>query len=93
MNFLRIDIGTSSICGIVYNTVSKDIVSIAKINNTDMLSCNVWEKVQDANAIVDIMLDYLGKCMVYCMLMLRGRLLVRYIHGKICVEVFFIKMV
>ena len=40
-----------------YNTVSKDIVSIAKINNTDMLSCNVWEKVQDANAIVDIVLD------------------------------------
>ena len=26
-------------------------------NNTDMLSCNVWEKVQDANAIVDIVLD------------------------------------
>ena len=41
MNFSGIDIGTSSICGIVYNTVSKDIVSIAKINNTDMLSCNV----------------------------------------------------
>ena len=57
MNFLGIDLGTSSICGIVYNTVSKDIVSIAKINNTDMLSCNVWEKVQDANAIVDIVLD------------------------------------
>ena len=57
MNFLGIDIGTSSRCGIVYNTVSKDIVSIAKINNTDMLSCNVWEKVQDANAIVDIVLD------------------------------------
>ena len=57
MNFLGIDIGTSSICGIVYNTVSKDIVSIAKINNTDMLSCNVWEKVQDATAIVDIVLD------------------------------------
>ena len=57
MNFIGIDIGTSSICGIVYNTVSKDIVSIAKINNTDMLSCNVWEKVQDANAIVDIVLD------------------------------------
>lgn len=57
MNFLGIDIGTSSICGIVYNIVSKDIVSIAKINNTDMLSCNVWEKVQDANAIVDIVLD------------------------------------
>lgn len=57
MNFLGIDIGTSSICGIVYNTVSKDIVLIAKINNTDMLSCNVWEKVQDANAIVDIVLD------------------------------------
>ncbi|WP_368319359.1 sedoheptulokinase [Parabacteroides distasonis] len=57
MIFLGIDIGTSSICGIVYNTVSKDIVSIAKINNTDMLSCNVWEKVQDANAIVDIVLD------------------------------------
>ena len=57
MNFLGIDIGTTSICGIVYNTVSKDIVSIAKINNTDMLSCNVWEKVQDANAIVDIVLD------------------------------------
>ncbi|MFS2514628.1 FGGY family carbohydrate kinase [Parabacteroides distasonis] len=57
MNFSGIDIGTSSICGIVYNTVSKDIVSIAKINNTDMLSCNVWEKVQDANAIVDIVLD------------------------------------
>lgn len=57
MNFLGIDIGTSSICGIVYNTVSKDIVSIAKINNADMLSCNVWEKVQDANAIVDIVLD------------------------------------
>ena len=57
MNFLGIDIGTSSICGIVYNTVSKDTLSIAKTPNTDMLSCNVWEKVQDANAIVDIVLD------------------------------------
>ena len=57
MNFLGIDIGTSSICGVVYHPSTKDIVSIAKINNTDMLSCNVWEKVQDANAIVDIVLD------------------------------------
>lgn len=65
MNFLGIDIGTSSICGIVYNTVSKDIVSIAKINNTDMLSCNVWEKVQDANAIVDIVLDLIQELRIH----------------------------
>lgn len=57
MNYLGIDIGTSSICGVVCNAASKNIVSIVKINNTDIQSCNMWEKTQDATAIVNIVLE------------------------------------
>lgn len=54
MSFLGIDIGTSSICGVVYTTSSKKIVSITKANDTPLASPHPWEKVQDAQAIIDI---------------------------------------
>lgn len=55
MCFLGIDIGTSSICGVVYDyTSSGNIVSITKNNDTHIISSESWEKTQDAAAIVDI---------------------------------------
>lgn len=57
MTFLGIDIGTSSICGVVYDSLSKEIVSETKANNTDLQCSDAWKKMQDAAAIVDIVLD------------------------------------
>lgn len=55
MCFLGIDIGTSSICGVVYDyTSSGNIVSITKNNDTHIVSSKSWEKKQDAAAIVGI---------------------------------------
>lgn len=59
MSFLGIDIGTSSICGAVYNTSHRNITSVTKDNNTNINSPNIWEKTQDATAIVNIVLELL----------------------------------
>lgn len=57
MCFLGIDIGTSSICGVAYDSSSGNVVSITKNNNTNIVSSKSWEKMQDATAIVDIILE------------------------------------
>ena len=54
MCYLGIDIGTSSICGVVYHTSSKKIRSITRENGAGIVSSNTWEKAQDAEAIVRI---------------------------------------
>lgn len=57
MCFLGIDIGTSSICGVVYDLFSKNILSFTRENNVNIASSNTWEKTQDAEAIVRIVCD------------------------------------
>lgn len=54
MSFLGVDIGTSSICGVLYDTSSKHVISITKANNAGITSLNTWEKTQDPEMIVCI---------------------------------------
>lgn len=61
MSFLGIDIGTSSICGVVYTTSSKKIVSVTKANDAPLASPHPWEKVQDAQAIIAIVKELVGE--------------------------------
>lgn len=61
MSFLGIDIGTSSICGVVYHPTSKNIVSITKANNASLTSVHPWEKTQDAAVIIDSVRTLVGE--------------------------------
>lgn len=57
MHFIGIDIGTSSICGVAYDLAAKEIESVTKENNTNITSSNHWERMQDAKAILNIVLE------------------------------------
>lgn len=53
MKTIGLDIGTTSICGILLNTESKKSEkTIALENNSFVQSSNLWEKIQDANVIL-----------------------------------------
>lgn len=54
MSLLGIDIGTSSICGVVYTPSSDRIVSVTKANEAGMSSPHTWEKTQDVRVIAGI---------------------------------------
>lgn len=66
MYYVGIDIGTSSICGVAYNPLTKSSITIVKDNNTGILSEKPWEKMQDADAIFhvveEILLEFRQKC-------------------------------
>lgn len=57
MYFIGIDIGTSSICGVVYDSSMHDLVSVTKENCANLPSPYSWEKRQDASIIIDTVLD------------------------------------
>ncbi len=57
MCFIGIDIGTSSICGVVYNSSTHDVVSVTKENCANLPSPYSWEKRQDASVIMDTVFD------------------------------------
>lgn len=44
MYFIGIDIGTSSICGVVYHTSTQNVISITKENCATIPSSKSWEK-------------------------------------------------
>lgn len=52
MKFIGIDIGTSSICGVVYDSSSKETISITKPNNSNLTTSQTWEKEQDPTIII-----------------------------------------
>lgn len=54
MSLLGIDIGTSSICGVVYTPSSDRIVSVTKANEAGMSSPHTWEKTQDVRVIAGL---------------------------------------
>ena len=85
MCYLGIDIGTSSICGVVYHTSSKKIRSITRENGAGIVSSNTWEKAQDAEAIVRIvrsLIDELEKDGTH----VRGIGLSGQMHGVLYVD-------
>lgn len=61
MYFIGIDIGTSSICGVIYNLANKDFEAITKKNNASLDSPHVWEKIQDVSIIYGTVLDIIGE--------------------------------
>lgn len=54
MKLLGIDIGTSTICGVLYDTETNETTSLSKANDTWTENCAPWERAQDADRIVDI---------------------------------------
>ena len=54
MKLIGIDIGTSTICGVLYDTATGRSESLSKANDTWLNTIHPWERMQDANRIVDI---------------------------------------
>lgn len=52
MSFLGIDIGTSTLCAVVYDTRSKKTSSLTRPNDSDIPSPDAWEKTQHPALIV-----------------------------------------
>ena len=54
MKYIGIDIGTSSICGVVAEYRNQVLDSITLENNTNINSLKTWEKVQDPQKILSL---------------------------------------
>lgn len=52
MHFIGIDIGTTSICGIVYDFLNQTTESINIENESKIDSANAWEKIQNPESII-----------------------------------------
>lgn len=59
MYFIGIDIGTSSISGVVYDYVKRDIESVTLENDSAIISKEDWEKIQDPERILQLVLEML----------------------------------
>jgi len=54
MHFIGIDIGTSSISGVIYNIDNKNIESVTLDNDAAIISSHCWEKIQDTERIIQL---------------------------------------
>ncbi len=62
MNFIGIDIGTTSICGIVFDTDKKSIIkSVTLPNDSFINSEKPFEKIQDTEIIMNTVYNILGQ--------------------------------
>ena len=61
MKTIGIDIGTTSICGILLDTNDGVVKKIEKPNNTWIKTENVWEKIQDPEKILDTAFSILNE--------------------------------
>ncbi|GHT71146.1 xylulokinase [Bacteroidia bacterium] len=58
MCYLGIDLGTSSICGVIYDRETKSVTSITKENTATIESSPyIWEKIQNPSLIMDTVMD------------------------------------
>ena len=60
MNFIGIDIGTSTISSVIYNSSSKETGYKTIVNNTLRQTSEDWEKLQDPGEIMDIIEEILS---------------------------------
>lgn len=61
MKFIGLDIGTTSVCGILADGESGRIIrSVTKPNNSFLPTENVWEKIQDVSPLSDSVKDILN---------------------------------
>ena len=61
MYFIGIDIGTSSICGIIYNIQNKEIETITRENDAYIKTSYVWEKIQNVSIIYQIVSNIISE--------------------------------
>lgn len=54
MKRIGIDIGTSTICAVLYDTESNGTTSLSKTNDSWLDSTKPWERIQDADRIVEL---------------------------------------
>ncbi len=54
MKHIGIDIGTSSICGVVYDDATKEVKSVTKANDAALGGAQVWSFRQDAGRILEV---------------------------------------
>jgi len=53
MHFVGIDIGTSSISGVAYDSENKEIESVTRDNDSNLPSAKSWEKIQAPDRIIE----------------------------------------
>ena len=61
MYFAGIDIGTSSVCGVVYNKETKELHSVTRENDAAIQLPNEWEMTQQPERIVAIVTEILNQ--------------------------------
>jgi len=61
VKFIGLDIGTTSICGIVLDTRSGRLQPINRDNNSWVRTKNKWERIQDPNKILGIAQDVISE--------------------------------
>jgi sedoheptulokinase len=61
LHFIGIDIGTSTICGVIYDTESRKMRSIVKENASKLETANEWEDLQDPQIILSIVQGILNE--------------------------------
>lgn len=66
MEYIGIDIGTSSICGIAYRPSDKSCKTIVKENSANMVSSCQWEKIQDPERIYYIVEQIIDELRTVC---------------------------
>ncbi len=64
--FIGIDIGTSKICGIIYNTGTKRRKSVVKENNSGIKSIIAGQDIQDPQKIVTIVKEIIEELTAQC---------------------------
>jgi sedoheptulokinase len=57
MHYIGIDIGTSSICGVAYDSENKSFESVTRNNAAYIESSFAWEKTQDPSIIMNIVVE------------------------------------
>jgi len=60
MHFIGIDVGTSSISGVVYDYENKKVASITRDNDSNLPSAKSWEKIQSPSRIMDLVWEILA---------------------------------
>ena len=80
MYCIGIDIGTSSICGVAYDLHTKQCLTVARENDTNLFSDNQWEKRQKVGQIEAIVRGMLQQFQKQCKDIL-GICLTGQMHG------------
>jgi sedoheptulokinase len=60
MHFIGIDIGTTSVCGVVYDFINQTTDSISVDNSSWISSSNTWERIQDPEKIIGIVIQIIN---------------------------------